>query len=228
MELSRQLQPRAPDELVSDVTSLASAFPAGAMPLWVDVTVGLIVAMAVNAVGLFSAASITLPIIALPIMALSFTFPAGAISLIGAKACVFHGELMTVNAVGLFTPVVPAPADIFQVRDRFQVSGIAARAVLAGMIQFKPLRYRTNEVFINKPVRHVALFSPATTAVTLLGDRTIPQPTFFGLSIGNTFRQQFLNRLDADTIRWHSGNSLFPGCRAGSVSSAYPPIHLTT
>jgi hypothetical protein len=214
--------------MVSDVTPLASAFLAGAMSLWVDVTVGLIVEVAVWTVGLFSAASITLPIIALPIIALSFASAAGAMSLNGANARVFGSIFMTARAVGSFAQPVPAPANVFRVGDWLQVCGIHTMPRLAdGMVKFETIWHGTNEVFINKPVCHVALSPPATTAVTLLGNRAIPQPTLFGLSIWDTFRQQFLNRLDADTIRWHSGNLNFSGCRAGDVCSVPRPLNLT-
>jgi hypothetical protein len=206
----------------------APTFSTDPAPGSVDVGVGLVVRMTFRAVNLVSIQRPTLPIYILAPL-LATTFPADALSVTGANARVFRGEFMAMNAVGLFTPVAPTSSHILRVGHWLQMCGIHAQAYFARVVKLKTLGYGANEVLVDQSVCATGFPPPATTTVTGNTERPNPQPAAIRLSVRDMFCKELLERLGAAVkLRWHSGNSLFPGCRAGSVSSAYPPIHLTT
>lgn len=151
----------------------------------------------------------------------ALTCPAVATSLF-VDVGVYLSKLMAANAVGLFTPVVPAPAKIFPVGDWLQMGGVHTVMHSAQMIQVQALGDSANEVFIHQPVHQTKPLLPVATAITLRTDPASPEPTISRLSVRDKFRQQIFNR---PRIGRHSGNSTFLDVGAGDVGSVYPPTH---
>ena len=200
-------------------------FPAPAISPFVEAGVGRGELVTPQAVSLVSVRNPTLPMTALlcasAANAISIT---GAISLTGASECVFRGELVAINAVGLFTPVAPATANILRKRDRLQVSRICTGAVSTQVIELKSFWHGADELFVNQPVCQIFLISPAATAISSLEGRSSPNPAMSQLSIGDKFSQHLFKR---PKLVWHSGKLFFPGCRAGDVCSVSRPLNLT-
>jgi len=146
---------------------------------------------------------------------------ANAMSPSGVNARVFRSVLVALRTMGLFTFVVSATAHVLFARDWLQVCRIHASALATQVIEFKALRYGTDELFVHQPVRSVALSSPSTTGITTPVGTPSPEPTVIGLSIGGKFSQQLFNRF---RLVGHSGNLNFPDCRAGGCFE-HPSAH---
>jgi len=159
-----------------------------------------------------------LPIRAIDSIPLASAFLALAKSFFGDVG-VGRVKLMALLAVSFLTPV--ATAYVLFVRNRFQVSWVATGSLVTGVVKFKSLRDSANKVLVGQTVDPVRLAPPTTTAITLIIERSRPQPAMSKLSNWDIFGEDLVNRLK---LVWHSGNLNFPGCRAGDVCSVSRPL----